>query len=215
MAISIIIADDHKLFREGLVNLLSGSPEINIIAEAENGGQVIEQVSKLLPDVVIMDIGMPGINGVEATKILREQNPGVKIIALSMHSDSHYIRGMLEVGASGYLLKNSTYDQVLAAIKNVHQGKKYLSSSITEVLIDNYLGKNEDDPDDHDILTSREFEILKLYAEGKSTREIAKNLFVSVKTIGTHKQNILEKLKLKSTADMVKYAIKHHIIVLE
>ncbi len=215
MPIKVIIADDHQLFREGLANLLSGSTEVDIIAEAENGRQVIERVCGLKPDVVIMDIGMPGIGGVEATRILRKKCPSTHIIALSMHSDAHYIRGMLEVGASGYLLKNSTYDQVLAAIKAVNSGKKYLSSAITEVLIDNYLGKNEEDTRENFGLTGREYEILKLYAEGRSTRDIAKKLFVSVKTIGTHKQNILEKLDLKSTADMVKYAIKHKIITLE
>jgi DNA-binding NarL/FixJ family response regulator len=215
MRIKIIIADDHQLFREGLVNLLANSDEIEIVARAENGRDAIEKVEKHKPDLILMDIGMPVINGVEATQILHDKYPELKVIALSMHSDKHYIKGMLEAGASGYLLKNSTYNQLLEAIKTVHSGKKYLSEQITEVLIDNYLGKNEDLPIKAPELTDREFEILKLYAEGKSAKEIAKQLFVSTKTVGTHKQNIMEKLHLKSTVEMVRYAIKNGIVSLE
>lgn len=215
MAISILIADDHQLFREGLVNLINGNNEMKIIAQAENGRQAVDMASEMNPDVILMDIGMPEINGIEATRILKKKHPEVKIIALSMHSDKQYIKGMLEVGASGYLLKNSTVDQTKEAIRNVHQGKKYLSSAITEALIDNYLGKDAPNGFDAGDLTNREFQILKLYAEGKETREIAKMLFLSVKTVGTHRQNICEKLKIRNTADMVKYAIKHEIINLE
>lgn len=214
MRIKIIVADDHQLFREGLVNLLSNSEEIEIIAKAENGKDAIEKVAKHHPDMIIMDIGMPLINGVEATQILHNQYPDLKVIALSMHADKNYIKGMLEAGALGYLLKNSTYDQLLDAIRTVYSGKKYLSEQITEVLIDNYLGKDEVIPTKVPDLTEREFEILKLYAEGKSAMEIAKQLFVSTKTVGTHKQNIMEKLNLKSTVDMVKYAIKNGIVTL-
>lgn len=214
MAIKVLIVDDHQLFREGLTNLIGGSDEIDIIAQAENARQAIEMTSKLNPEVIIMDIGLPEINGIEATKILIKKHPDIKIIALSMHSDKHYIKGMLEAGASGYLLKNSTHTQVMDAVKSVYNGKKYLSSAITEVLIDNYLGKDEPSSEES-ILTQRESEILKMIAEGISTRDIAKKLFVSVKTIGTHKQNILEKLNLKSTTDLVKFAIKHEIIRLD
>jgi len=205
MRIKVIIADDHQLFREGLVNLLANSDEVEIVAKAE----------KYMPDLILMDIGMPIINGVEATQILHSKHPELKIIALSMHSDKHYIKGMLEAGASGYLLKNSTYNQLLDAIKTVYGGKKYLSEQITDVLIDNYLGKNEVLPVKAPELTDREFEILKLYAEGKSAKEIAKQLFVSTKTVGTHKQNIMEKLHLKSTVEMAKYAIKNGIVSIE
>lgn len=212
MAITILIADDHQLFREGLVNLINGNKEMEITGQAENGRQAVEMVSELNPDVVLMDIGMPDINGIEATRILKKNHPGVKIIALSMHTDKQYIKGMLESGASGYLLKNSTVDQTIEAIRSVYGGKKYLSSTITEVLIDNYLGKDSNNGFDSGELTNREFQILKLYAEGKETREIAKMLFLSVKTVGTHRQNICEKLNIRNTAEMVKYAIKHEII---
>ena len=215
MRIKVIIADDHQLFREGLVNLLANSDEVEIVAKAENGKDAIEKAEKYMPDLILMDIGMPIINGVEATQILHSKHPGLKIIALSMHSDKHYIKGMLEAGASGYLLKNSTYNQLLDAIKTVYGGKKYLSEQITDVLIDNYLGKNEVLSAKAPELTDREFEILKLYAEGKSAKEIAKQLFVSTKTVGTHKQNIMEKLHLKSTVEMAKYAIKNGIVSIE
>jgi len=215
MPIKILIADDHQLFREGLVNLLSESDEIEIIAQAENGKDAIEMAKTNLPDIVIMDIGMPVINGVEATSILKEELPGIKIIALSMHTEKQFIKGMLEAGASGYLFKNCTYNQLIEAIKTVYEGKKYLSNKITEVLIEDYLGKEDDQNVPTPELSDREMEILKLYAEGHTTRNIAEKVFVSIKTVGSHKQNILEKLNLKTTTDLVKFALKKGIISLD
>ncbi len=215
MPIKIIIADDHRLFREGLVNLLSDSKDIEILAQAENGADVIVKAKELNPDVIIMDIGMPVLNGVEATGKLLKDFPSIKVIALSMHSDKQYIKGMLEAGASGYLFKNCAYDELIDAIHTVHAGKKYLSDKITEIMIQDYLGKEESIPETDSELTERESEILKLIAEGASTSEISELLFVSVKTIGTHKQHLLEKLNLKTSTDLVKYAIKKGIISLD
>jgi len=215
MPIKIIIADDHRLFREGLVNLLSDAKDIEILAQAENGMDVIAKAKELNPDVIIMDIGMPVLNGVEATGKLLKELPGIKVIALSMHSDKQYIKGMLEAGASGYLFKNCAYDELIEAIHTVNAGKKYLSDRITEIMIQDYLGKEESMPETDSELTERESEILKLIAEGVSTSEISELLFVSVKTIGTHKQHILEKLNLKTSTDIVKYAIKKGIISLD
>lgn len=215
MSIKIIIADDHRLFREGLVNLLSDSKDIEILAQAENGADVIAKAKELNPDVIIMDIGMPVLNGVDATLKLLKEVPAIKVIALSMHSDKQYIKGMLEAGASGYLFKNCAYDELIEAIHTVHAGKKYLSDKITEIMIQDYLGKEESMPESDSELTERESEILKLIAEGVSTSEISELLFVSVKTIGTHKQHILEKLNLKTSTDIVKYAIKKGIISLD
>ena len=215
MPIKIIIADDHRLFREGLVNLLSDAKDIEILAQAENGMDVIAKAKELNPDVIIMDIGMPVLNGVEATGKLLKELPGIKVIALSMHSDKQYIKGMLEAGASGYLFKNCAYDELIEAIHTVNAGKKYLSDRITEIMIQDYLGKEESMPETDSELTERESEILKLIAEGVSTSEISELLFVSVKTIGTHKQHILEKLNLKTSTDLVKYAIKKGIISLD
>ncbi|MHB9141409.1 MAG: response regulator [Paludibacter sp.] len=212
MSIRILIADDHQLFREGIVNLLSASPQIEIVAQAENGQEAIEKAKKLKPDIVIMDLSIPVMNGVDATRILHKELPEIRVLALSMHADKHYIKEALEAGVSGYLFKNCTYDQLIEAINTVYQGEKYLSAKITEVLIRDYLSKEEEVHDNSEELSERESEILKLMAEGKSTREISDVLFISVKTVGTHKQHILEKLKLRSTADLIKYAIKKGIV---
>ncbi len=215
MPIRIIIADDHRLFREGLVNLLSESKDIEIVAQAEDGRDVVLKAKEFNPQVVIMDIGMPIINGVEATRQLLKELPSAKVIALSMHSDKQYIKGMLEAGASGYLFKNCAYDELIEAIHTVNSGKKYLSDVITEIMIQDYLGKEENNPESDAELTERESEILKLIAEGVPTSEISELLFVSVKTIGTHKQHLLEKLNLKTSTDLVKYAIKKGIVSLD
>lgn len=214
MPIKILIADDHQLFREGLINLLSSNTNIEIIAQAENGKQSIEMSKRLNPDIIIMDIGMPIVNGIEATGILQTEAPKVKVIALTMHSEKHFIKGMLEAGASGYLFKNCTYEELIDAINTVHSGKKYLSDEITEFIIGDYIGSPKDIQDSDIKLSEREHEILKLFAEGKTSREISEQLFISVKTVGTHKQHILEKLNLNSTTDIVKYAIKKGIISL-
>ncbi len=215
MSIKVLIADDHQLFREGLVNLLSSAPDIDVIAEAKDGKEATEKAKKLKPDVVLIDIGMPGMNGIEATRILKKDFPGLKIIAVSMHSDRQFVKGILEAGADGYLLKNCTYRQLIEAVQSVYSGKKYLSDDITEMVIQGYLDPAEDNPDKDSELSERETEVLKLYAEGKSTRDISEKLFISVKTVGTHKQHIYEKLGLKSNADMVKYAIKEGLIQLQ
>jgi DNA-binding NarL/FixJ family response regulator len=212
MSIRILIADDHQLFREGIVNLLSASPQIEVVAQAENGQEAIEKAKKLKPDIVIMDIGMPILNGVDATRILYEELAETRVMMLSMHSDKFYVKKALEAGAYGYLFKNCTYDQLIEAVNSVSRGKKYLSDKITEVLIEDYLSKDEDVSRDEQRLSERESEILKLMADGKSAKEISELLFISVKTVGTHKQHIMEKLNLKTTADIIKYAIKKGII---
>jgi len=214
MSIQILITDDHQLFREGIVNLLAAAPEIKIVGQAGNGLEAIEMSRTLNPDVVIMDLSLPVINGVDATRILHQELPAIRILVLSMHADKHFIKEALEAGASGYLSKNCTYSQLIDAINTVYQGKKYLSAKITEVLIDDYLNKDEDAMGIQQELTERESEILKLIAEGVSARDISTQLFISVKTVGTHKQHILEKLNLKSTVDIIKYAIKKGIISL-
>lgn len=212
MAIRIVITDDHQLFRVGIANLLSGSPQIEIVGQAENGQEAIEKAKLLKPDIVIMDLTLPVINGVDVTRILYNELPEVRVLVLSMHADKKYIKDALEAGAYGYLFKDCTYDQLLEAIHTVFQGKKYLSDKITEVLIQDYLNRDEEIHDSSQDLSERELKILKLIAEGKSTREISDLLFISVKTIGTHKQHILEKLNLKTSADLIKYAIKNGIV---
>lgn len=210
MKIKVLIADDHQLFREGLVNLLFAAPDIEVIAQARDGAEAIDKAKHFKPDVILIDIGMPVMNGIEATRILKKDMPNIKIIAVSMHSDRQYVKGILEAGADGYLLKNCTYQQLTDAIQSVYGGKKTLSDDITNLVIKEYLDPIETEA--HSKLSERELEVLKLYAEGKSTREIGDKLFISVKTVGTHKQHILEKLELSSVTDMIKYAIKKGLI---
>lgn len=214
MTIKVLIADDHQLFREGLVNLISSAPDIEVIGEAKDGLEATKKAKKLKPDLILIDIGMPNMNGIEATKTIKRDDPAIKIIAVSMHSDRQFVKGVLEAGADGYLLKNCTYRQLIDAIQSVVSGKKYLSDDITEMVIQGYLDPEEDMENKND-LSEREMEVLKLYAEGKSTREISERLFISVKTVGTHKQHIFEKLGIKSNADMIKYAIKEGLIQLQ
>jgi DNA-binding NarL/FixJ family response regulator len=215
MPIKLILADDHQLFREGLANLLSESTEVEVIAQAVNGKDAIEKAKKLRPDILIMDINMPEMDGVEATSQLLKEVSEIKIIGLSIHANKQYIKGMLEAGSSGYLFKNCSYDELIKAIQTVHSGKKYLSEKITEILIKEYLNKEEIGPSTTSELTDRESEILKLIAEGISVSDISNRLFVSIKTINTHKQHILEKLNLKTTTDIIKYALKKGIISLD
>ena len=215
MKIKVLIADDHQLFREGLINLLSESQEINLVGHADNGKDAYEKAVIYGPDVILMDISMPVMGGEEATRLVKKQMPEVKVIALTMHSDKHYIKSMLEAGVDGYLFKNCTYNQLIDAIKTVSSGKKYLSGDITETLINDYLNKETDKENDQSELTERELDVLKLYAEGKTTREISNTLFVSIKTVGTHRQHIMEKLDIKTTVEMIKYALKKGIITLD
>ena len=214
MSTTILIADDHKLFREALINLLSDSPELEIVADVENGKDAYEKVMILKPDLILMNIDMPVLNGIEATALIKKQLPDTKIIGLSRHTNKYYIKLMLEAGANGYLCKSCSYQQLIEAIEKVTAGKKYLSDEITGVLIDDFI---KGDGHDHiiDGLTKRELEVLKLYAEGSSTREISENIFVSIKTVGTHKQNILRKLNLKTTTDLIRYALKNGIVFLD
>lgn len=214
MKIRIVVADDHQLFREGLVNLLEGDDAIQVIGEAENGKDAIEKVFELKPDILLTDIAMPEMNGMEATRHLKKRLPEVKIIALSMHSDKQFVKGMLEAGTDAYLLKNCTHQQLLEAVHSVYNGKKYLSEDITELVISGYLDGSNVVDDKYAELSEREKEIFLLLAEGVSTREIGEKLFISVKTVGTHKQNILEKLDLKNNSDIVKYALKKGLIQL-
>lgn len=214
MSIKIVIADDHQLFREGITKLLSNSAEIEVVAQADNGEEAVIKVKKHCPDLILMDIGMPILNGIEATRIIAKEHPDVKILALSMHADKEYIKDMLDAGASGYVLKNCTYMQLIDGIKSVVAGKKYLSEEVTEIVLQDYLTKEEENLETKIALSKRELEILELFAEGKSSRGIADLLFISIKTVGTHKQHILKKLDLKTNADMVKYALREGLISL-
>ncbi|HPE77165.1 MAG TPA: response regulator transcription factor [Draconibacterium sp.] len=215
MKIKVLVVDDHQLFREGIVTLLSSSENIEVIAQAEDGQDAIEKVKQVKPDVVLIDIAMPRMNGIDATKKIKSQTPAVKIIILSMHLEKEYVKGVLEAGADGYLVKNCTYLQLTDAIQSVYGGKKYLSQDITDQVISGYLSPSDTKELEYNKLSEREKEIFLMFTEGRSTREIGDILYISVKTVNTHKQNILEKLQLKSTADIVKYALKNGLIHLD
>lgn len=207
MTISLLIVDDHQLFREGVSTLFDDS-NVQIAGMAGNGSDAIALAKELTPDIILMDISMNGMSGIEATKIIREEVPQSKVIGLSMHVDKNYIKEMLEAGASGYLLKNCSHGQLNQAVMTVHSGKMYLSEEITDIVVNDYLAKQSEPAQPEFALTARETEVLILYAEGKSTHEIAEKLFISKKTVATHKQNIIKKTNINSVADMVKFAIK-------
>ena len=216
MKLRILLVDDHKIVREGLRTLIEKQPGLEVVGEADSGRMALKLTRELKPDVVIMDITMPDLNGIEATRQIHSEIPGVKVIALSMHSDKRLVTGILMAGASGYLLKEDCDSVELArAIQAVASNQTYLSPKIGEVVIKDYmrhLSITTSSP--FSILTPREREVLQLLAEGKSTKEIASSLHLSVKTIETHRNKIMEKLDIHSIAELTKYAIRERLIPL-
>ncbi|MBN1547732.1 MAG: response regulator transcription factor [Syntrophaceae bacterium] len=210
MSIRILVADDHKIMREGLRALLEKQTDMQVIAEAENGMSAVRMARELSPDVVIMDIAMPDLNGIGATKKIRGESPEVKVIALSMHSDRRFIAEMFRSGASGYLLKDYSFEELVTAIRVVVANRIYISPSIAGIVIEDYVRQLQKDENSEvtGILTDREIEVLQLIAEGHSTKEIAACLHVSGKTVETHRRQIMEKLKVYSVAELTKYAIQ-------
>jgi DNA-binding NarL/FixJ family response regulator len=216
MSVRILLADDHKITRQGLHSLLEENPDTEVIAEAENGRGAVRMAQELRPDVVIMDVSMPDLNGVEATRQIIQENPGIKVIALSMHSDTLFVSEMLKSGASGYLLKDCAFEELAQAISTIMEGKAYLSPSISGVVVEDYLhrlSKAEVAPSE--VLTDREREVLQLIAEGQSTKRIALKLHISVKTVETHRRQIMNKLDLHTVAELTKYAIRKGLTALE
>ena len=216
MSIRVLLSDDHRIVREGLRSLLEKEPDIELVGEAEDGRSTLELASKLKPQVVLMDISMPGLNGVEATRKLIEKLPGVKILALSMHTDHRFVEGMLRAGATGYLPKDCAAKELVGAIRTVVSNQTYLSPSIADIVRRDYLSqKRGADTSVSRTLTDREREVLQLLAEGKNTKEIASRLQVSGKTIETFRQHITKKLDLHSLAELTKYAIREGLTSLE
>ncbi len=216
MSIKVLLADDHKILREGLIALLKKQHDIELIGEAEDGREAVRKTLELKPDVVIMDIGMPELNGIEATQQIKAALPEVKVIALSIHSDKRFVKGMLKAGALGYLLKDSAFKELVKAINAVHDNKTYIGSGITDIIIEDYLQQlNKDTSTSDSLLSERENEVLRLLAEGKNAKEIASILNVSPKTIETHRQHIMDKLNIHNLANLVKYALQSGLISLE
>lgn len=217
MSIRVLIADDHKIMLAGLRSLLEKQKDFEVVAEAENGRKAVQMAQETEPDIVVMDVSMPDLNGIEATKQIMEGVPETRVIALSMHSDKRFVMGMLRAGASGYLLKDCASQELANAIYQVSAGKKYLSPEITGVVIDDFLrgGPSEEVPTAASQLSAREREVLQLIAEGWSTKQIASHLYVSVKTIETHRRQIMKKLDLHTIAALTKYAIREGLTSIE
>jgi DNA-binding NarL/FixJ family response regulator len=217
MKIRVLIADDHKIMLAGLRSLLEKQSDIEVVAEAENGRKAVQMAQETKPDIVVMDVSMPDLNGIEATTQIIESVPETRVVALSMHSDKRFVVGMLRAGASGYLLKDCASQELANAIHQVAGGKKYLSPEITGVVIDDYLvgGSSEEGVTAAAQLSAREREVLQLIAEGWSTKQIATHLYVSVKTIETHRRQIMKKLDLHNIADLTKYAIREGLTSIE
>ena len=209
MSVRIILAEDHRITREGLVNLLQERPDMEVVGEAENGREAVRLAKELSPDLVIMDVTMPDLNGIDATRIITSGSNNTKVIALSMYSDKQFVQGMIQAGASGYLLKDCAFEELVSAIQAVIHGDTYLSPGIAGIVVQDYLTKlTTDRSSAGTVLTNREREVLQLIAEGNSTKEIAARLTVSVKTVETHRRQIMEKLGIFSIAELTKYAIR-------
>ena len=205
----IVLADDHQLMRAGLRSLLAREPHLEVVGEASDGREAVELVTQSGPDLVIMDIGMPNLNGIEATRQIRETVPRTRVIALSMHANAQFVGRMLEAGASGYLLKDAAFEELVEAVRSVLAGQTYLSRAITGVVVGDYVRRLASSPYvEAPQLTPREREIGQLLAEGRVTKEIAYSLNISVKTVETHRQHIMKKLKIGSIAELTKYAIR-------
>ncbi len=216
MTIKIILADDHNVLREGLKSLLNQQQDFEVIGEADNGRDAVRLTKKLEPDIVVLDIGMPNMNGIQATQHIVAEVPDTKVLALSMHSDHQFVVKMLQAGASGYMLKDCAYEELISAVRDITAGKFYLSKDVTGVVISNYINMIQAvDAVSHPTLTSRERETLQLISEGKSTVETANLLNVSPKTIETHRKNIMDKLDIHNIADLTKYAVREGITSIE
>jgi two-component system response regulator NreC len=216
MTIQILLADDHKITRDGLKALLESQKNMTVIGEAENGRKAVRLALDLQPDVIVMDINMPELNGIEATRQIKADLPKVKIIALSMYSDKRYVVGMLKAGVSGYLLKNCAFDELVSAISAVVNNQNYMSPKIADTVMKDYANILESsDTSPASLLTAREREVLQLIAEGLKTKEIAAGIHVSVKTVETHRQQIMRKLNAKSVAELTKIALREGLTSLD
>lgn len=216
MSIKIFLADDHQIVLDGLRNLIESQSDLEIIGTATDGRAAIEQISELKPDLVICDVKMPGMNGMDVARRSRELNPRIKIIALTMHLDLPFMKLMLKAGATGYLHKSSDFGELVFAIHEVMAGKIYLSPSLSGSIAENFVKDPESlETSAFNVLTEREREVVQLMAEGKSTKEIALNLKLSRPTIETHRRRIMNKLNLGSVAELTKYAVREGLTSLQ
>src|ERR1035441_7014730 len=212
MSIRILLADDHRILREGLRSLLAQQPDVSVVGEASGGEEVVALARQLRPDVVIMDVVMPAPDGVPATRLIREELPATKVIALSMHSDRRFVSEMVRAGAQGYLVKDSAFEELNQAVRTVMADRPYLSAAITGTLVEDFVrqaSSQERTPlSPLHMLTAREQEVLRLLADGKRVKEIAHMLNISTKTVESHRQNVMDKLEIHSTIELTRYALR-------
>ncbi|HEU0122797.1 MAG TPA: response regulator transcription factor [Bryobacteraceae bacterium] len=207
--IRVLLADDHAVVRQGFRMILGAQTDMEIVGEAGNGREAVQMSDQLQPDVVVMDVAMPELNGIEATRRITEAAPHTRVLALSMHKDSVYVREILRAGARGYLLKDSIDVDLLAAVRAIAKGEGYLSPAVSDAVLSDYR-KHVTDP--LDLLSSREREVLQQIAEGKTNKEIATSLNLSVYTVDAHRGRIMEKLNLHSTSELVRFAVRKGLI---
>lgn len=212
--IRVLVADDHAIVREGVQMLLEAHPDIEVIGEAVDGQEALDKAAQLRPDVVIMDIGMPGMDGLQATRRIKELSPDVHVLALTMHESNDYFFHVLSAGASGYVLKGATSADLISAVRAVHRGDVFLHPSVTKRLVTDYLRRVSDGEEraSYDGLTNREREVLTLVAEGYTNQQIAERLVLSTSTVQTHRANIMRKLNLQNRTELIKYAIRQGLI---
>ncbi len=213
-AIRVLVAEDHSIVRAGVRLLIETQPDMEVVGEARDGEEAIAKTRELHPDVVLMDITMPGVTGLEATRQIKEENPNTQVLILTMHENERYFFQVLQSGVSGYVVKGASPAELVAALHAVHQGQAYLYPSLAKRLVDDYLKRVEtgEEKDSYDGLTEREREVLKLIAEGLTSREIADTLYLSINTVERHRANVMGKLNLHSRADLIKYAIRKGMI---
>jgi len=216
--IKLILVDDHQLVRTGIANLLAGETGFEIIGEAADAKDLFELLKKSHPDITVLDIALPGMSGIEITKKLHNDYPGIRILILSMHTSEEFIFNAINSGARGYLPKNTSRKELIEAIYAIHRGEEFFAESISNVILKSYIKKaKSDSPEDENnesLLSKREIEVLKLFAEGMTNQEIADKLFISIRTVESHKNHIMARLELKTTVDLVKFAIRNNIVLL-
>jgi DNA-binding NarL/FixJ family response regulator len=215
MSTRVLLVDDHQLMREGLRKILESAPGIQVVGEAADGRAALSAAAECRPDVVVMDVGMQGMNGIEATRRLGELLPGIKVVALSAHADKRYVRNMVRAGAAAYVLKESASDDLLRAVRAAARGEHYLSPRITGCVLESWTAPTREASSAQELLGAREREVLRLLSEGKTSKEIATALALSVKTVETHRRNITHKVGLRTIAELTKYAVREGLTELE
>lgn len=216
MSITILLADDHRIFRDGLRPLLTAEDDLAVVAEADNGLDALQLARDIAPDVAVLDISMPGLNGIEVARRLSEELPAVKTIILSMHSDRRFVLAALRAGARGYLLKDTGFEELLTAVRNVYSGQIHLCAAVSEQVVRDYISVARDDEGcAFGLLSAREREVLQMLSEGLATKEVANRLNLSAKTVESHRKSVMDKLEIHSIAELTRYAIREGLTPLD